>query len=107
MATPNRTHFAILGFLTHGPMSGYDIKKLVEESTENFWSESFGQLYPALRRLTQVGLIEKNEEPSLGGRPRHIDNINDRGRAALTAWLREPTAPARAWRGRYPGCLGS
>ena len=94
MVTSNRTHFAILGFLTLGPMSGYDIKKLVEESTENFWSESFGQIYPALRRLTEEGLIEKDEAPSEGGRPRHVYSINDRGREALAAWLREPTEPA-------------
>jgi DNA-binding PadR family transcriptional regulator len=94
MAAQNRTAFAILGFLTLGPMSGYDIKKLVEESTENFWSESFGQIYPALRRLTEQGLIEKAEAPSEGGRPRHVYSINDRGREALAAWLREPTEPA-------------
>jgi PadR family transcriptional regulator AphA len=93
MAASNRTHFAILGFLTLGPMSGYDIKKLVEESTRNFWSESFGQIYPALRRLTEEGLIEKAEAPSEGGRPRHVYSINDRGREALAAWLREPTDP--------------
>jgi DNA-binding PadR family transcriptional regulator len=93
MAAPNRTQFAILGFLTLDPMSGYDIKKLVEQSTENFWSESFGQIYPALRRLSGDGLIEKQEDPSEGGRPRHVYSINDRGREALAAWLRESTDP--------------
>jgi len=93
VATSNRTHFAILGFLTLGPMSGYDIKKLVEESTENFWNESFGQLYPALRRLTEEGLIEKVDAPSEGGRPRHVYSINDRGREALADWQRKPTDP--------------
>jgi len=93
MATPNRTRFAILGFLTLGPMSGYDIKKLIEVSVANFWSESFGQLYPALRWLTQAGLIEKNEAPSKGGRPRHVYSINDRGREALASWQQEPTEP--------------
>jgi len=93
VATPNRTHFAVLGFLTLGPMSGYDIKKLVAESTQNFWSESYGQIYPALRRLTADGLIERDEAPSEGGRPRHVYSINERGREALAAWLREPTDP--------------
>lgn len=93
VAAPNRTTFAILGFLTNGPMSGYDIKKSVEASVSNFWSESFGQIYPALRRLTEDSLIERRDTASQGGRPRHVYSINDRGRAELAAWLREPTEP--------------
>jgi DNA-binding PadR family transcriptional regulator len=91
---PNRTTFAILGFLTLGPMSGYDIKKMVEGSIDNFWSESFGQIYPALRRLTEQGLIDKRKETSAGGRPRHVYSILEPGRAALQDWLRAPTDPA-------------
>jgi DNA-binding PadR family transcriptional regulator len=90
---PNRTCFAVLGFLTLGPMSGYDIKKLVEESVDNFWSESW-QIYPALRKLSEDGLIAKQATASEGGRPRHVYSIQDRGREALAAWLREPTEPA-------------
>jgi len=96
VAASNRTSFAILGFLTFGPVSGYDIKKLVEESTGNFWSESFGQIYPALRKLTGDGLIEKQVTASEGGRPRHVYSINERGREALAAWQQEPTAPPPA-----------
>lgn len=93
MATTSRTHFAILGFLTHGPMSGYDIKKLVAESTENFWSESFGTIYPALRELAKQGLVEKSDAPSEGGRARHVYSITGPGREVLATWLREPTPP--------------
>jgi PadR family transcriptional regulator AphA len=32
-------------------MSGYDIRKTVQESIRFFWSESYGQIYPALKRL--------------------------------------------------------
>ncbi|MCP5070251.1 MAG: PadR family transcriptional regulator, partial [bacterium] len=53
----------------------------------------FGQLYPALQKLSEGGLIEKQATISEGGRPRHIYSINDRGREALAAWQREPTAP--------------
>ena len=51
--------YAILGFLAQRPMSGYDIKRSVEESVDNFWSESFGQIYPILRRLAEQGMVEK------------------------------------------------
>jgi hypothetical protein len=30
---------------------GYDIKKEVEERLSHFWSESYGHIYPMLRRL--------------------------------------------------------
>ncbi len=95
MATSNRTTYAILGFLTHRPMSGYDIKQQIEGSTENFWSESFGQIYPILGRLTEQGLIEKEDGGGAGKRTRHVYTITEAGREALLAWLHEPTAPPK------------
>ena len=62
MARGNRTTHAILGFLTWGPMSGYEIRKRVEESIGNFWSVSFGQIYPELRRLEAEGLFRRDED---------------------------------------------
>jgi len=87
----SRTTFAILGFLAQHPMSGYDIKKRVEGSIDNFWSESFGQIYPSLRRLADQGQIDKRSEKSDGGRPRHVYSIRAAGRRALARWLAEPT----------------
>ena len=43
MPRVNRTRFAILGMLTSGPRSGYDLKKDFEEQISNFWSESLGK----------------------------------------------------------------
>jgi DNA-binding PadR family transcriptional regulator len=48
-----KSKYAILGMLSIAPMSGYDIKKQVETSISNFWSESYGQIYPALRNLAR------------------------------------------------------
>lgn len=93
MATANRTAYAILGLLTVEPMSGYDIKKAVEGSIENFWSESYGQIYPMLRRLAAEGSIKQSTAHAKGKRPRHLYAITQRGRDVLHAWLREPTEP--------------
>ncbi len=93
MSAPNRTMFAILGFLTHAPMSGYDIKKYVEQSVDNFWNESFGQIYPILRHLNAEGLVTKTTAGGSGKRPRHVYAITDKGRDALIEWLHEPTEP--------------
>ena len=93
MARNNRTTHAILGFLTWGPMSGYEIRKRVEESIGNFWSESFGQIYPELRRLEAEGLIEPAGETQTGGRPRRAYLITDAGRDELSRWFDEPPQP--------------
>lgn len=93
MASPSRTVYAILGFLTVRPMSGYDIKKAVEVSIANFWKESYGQIYPMLRRLAEDGLVEKTQSDSGGNRPRHVYAITDKGREELGAWLRVPADP--------------
>jgi len=59
----NKTRFAVLGLLSIRPMSGYDLKQVIESSTRNFWSESYGQIYPVLRELTAGGLAIRIAEP--------------------------------------------
>jgi DNA-binding PadR family transcriptional regulator len=85
----NKTRFAILGMLTHQPMSGYDIKKAFDRSIRSFWSENYGHLYPTLRRLTEEGSIE---HVATEGR-RKIYALTESGRDALLSWLREPPRP--------------
>ena len=59
----NKTRFAVLGLLSIRPMSGYDLKHTIEASTRNFWNESYGQIYPALRALADAGLVMRQPEP--------------------------------------------
>jgi DNA-binding PadR family transcriptional regulator len=85
--------YAVLGFLNRQPMSGYDLKKAVEQSVGNFWKESYGQLYPILRRLSEDGLARKSDGGAGGKRARHAYAITPAGREALRRWLEEPTEP--------------
>src|SRR5256712_13582840 len=55
----NTSRYAILGVLSRRPMSGYDVKKLIERSIAHFWNESYGQIYPILNRLAAEGLAER------------------------------------------------
>ena len=80
------TAYVILGFLSWGPHSGYDIKGLVDESTRFFWAASYGQIYPELRRLAEAGLIEGAERPQ-GGRQRTVYSLTPEGSACLREWL--------------------
>ena len=76
----------VLGMLSLGPRSGYDIKRVVDRSTRFFWAASYGQIYPELRRLEEEGLIEGEDAPS-GGRSRRVYKLTKAGRDALREWL--------------------
>ena len=76
----------VLGLLSLGPRSGYDIKTVVDRSTRFFWAASYGQIYPELRRLEEDGLIEGENAPR-GGRGRRVYKLTKAGREALTEWL--------------------
>ena len=83
------TASVILGMLSFGPKSGYEIKSLVDRSTRFFWAASYGQIYPELRRLSNAGLIA-GSDASQGERRRTVFELTPRGRAALLAWLETP-----------------
>jgi PadR family transcriptional regulator AphA len=81
------TAYVILGMLGWRPMSGYEIKSIVDKSTRLFWAASYGQIYPELRRLSNAGLIEGEARPQ-GGRKRNVYRLTAAGRKELRAWLR-------------------
>lgn len=93
MARGNKSRYAVLGLLTWCPMSGYDIRKTFELSVGNFWSESFGQIYPILRRLVEEKLAVRAVERKKGKPDRHVYSITKKGEAELSAWLAEPAEP--------------
>jgi DNA-binding PadR family transcriptional regulator len=83
---PTAVTWAVLGLIGHGPKSGYDVKRIVDRSIRLFWAASYGQIYPELRRLQEVGWIEGAEAPR-GGRSRRTYRITGDGRRALEDWL--------------------
>lgn len=93
---PNRTRQALLGFLSWGPLTGYGLRKIIDRSVSNFWTESYGRIYPMLKELEGEGLATSEEEATPGGRPTRTYAITPSGREALGEWLREePVAPPR------------
>ncbi|MBD0264347.1 MAG: PadR family transcriptional regulator [Tolypothrix sp. Co-bin9] len=93
MSRENKSKYAILGLLSLDAMSGYDIKKKIEVSTSNFWSESYGQIYPILKRLVAEGLATQSVEEQVGKPDRHVYMLTDKGREELQSWLIEPVEP--------------
>lgn len=92
MARESKTPYAILGCLTVRPMSGYDVKRFLERPISHFWSESYGQIYPTLKRMEADGLVEGRDE-SEGERERRVYTITPAGRETLRDWLGRPSDP--------------
>jgi DNA-binding PadR family transcriptional regulator len=87
----NRTSYVILGMLSIEPnRSGYDIRKTVESSVGYFWGESYGQIYPTLKRLAAEGLIASSKSTSASRQRRLEYSLTDAGRACLREWLALP-----------------
>jgi PadR family transcriptional regulator AphA len=80
------TAYVILGMLGWRPMTGYEIKTIVDRSTRFFWTASYGQIYPELRKLAADGLIEGEASPQ-GGRRRNVYRLTPAGRRELQGWL--------------------
>jgi DNA-binding PadR family transcriptional regulator len=95
MPRENKTKYAILGLLSWRPMSGYDIRKVYEFSLGNFWTESYGQIYPILRQLEEEGLATRSTERAEGRPERNVYAITDAGRTTLQKWLAQPTEAHR------------
>jgi DNA-binding PadR family transcriptional regulator len=87
----NRTAYVILGLLSiEGNKSGYDIRKAVESSVGYFWGESYGQIYPTLKRLAAEGLIVASKSVSRPKQRRQEYSLTDAGHARLREWLALP-----------------
>ncbi len=87
MAKESRTKFVILGLLSSGAETGYEIKTAIEKSISYFWSESYGQIYPALKKLTEAGLIKETQKETEGKRDKKRYTITPEGTAALESWI--------------------
>jgi PadR family transcriptional regulator, regulatory protein AphA len=92
MVKRNRTRYVLLGLLAQEPKSGYRLKQEIEGIIGHFWSESYGQIYPELKRMTEEGLVVRTVEQR-GRRKRFVYGIAPAGRTALGAWLEEPAEP--------------
>jgi len=91
--TITKTDAAILGMLTFAPMSGYDMKKFSEQSLAHFWHESYGNLYPRLRKLEAAGLVGKRRERRARAPDAIVYRITAAGRRRFRAWVHEDPEP--------------
>jgi len=78
-----------MAILSEKPMTGYEIKKLVDSREFVFWRDSFGSIYPNLRHLTGLGLARETSVEHTGRR-RVAYELTDEGRSLVGEWIRLP-----------------
>ena len=74
----------------HPGASGYDLHRVLNLSTGYLLSASFSQIYPALKKLHDAGLVTYEEEPIENRPAKKLYSLTDEGREALSRWLTEP-----------------
>jgi PadR family transcriptional regulator PadR len=67
-------------------MYGYEIAKAVKAEGEGGLIFKQGAIYPVLRSLNTLGLLDSRVEASAFGPPRRYYNITNDGRQALNDW---------------------
>lgn len=86
--------YAILGLLSWQPMSGYDLKKLIAESSVMYWSGNNNQIYRALVQLHEAELVAYQVQQQESLPAKKIYSITDKGEAELRNWvLSAPEVP--------------
>jgi len=79
--------YIVLGLLRQmGAHTGYDLKQVIDQSTQHFWYCDYSQIYRALDSLDQAGWVTFTEDVSTQ-RQRKIYRITPAGEAALKTWL--------------------
>ena len=74
----------------HPGVSGYDLRRIITQSTQYFMNAQLSQIYPALKQMTADGLMTFDEVTTEGGRMSKRYYLSDSGEARYLEWLREP-----------------
>lgn len=79
--------YAILGFLSWQPLSGYDLKKMIGDSLFLHWSGNNNQIYRTLVQLHQEELVTSEIQNQESGPSKKVYTITEKGQAELREWL--------------------
>lgn len=83
------TEYAVLGLLTRGEQSGYDLRKYAEHSVGYFWTPAKSRIYATLPRLVEAGLVRRRDVVQSGRPDKQLYKLTRRGEEALRRWIGE------------------
>lgn len=80
-------HYAILGLLSWKPSSGYELKKIFEDSPYLYWSGNNNQIYKSLLQLQKDELITYETIHQDGAPSKKIYSLTKKGMAEFKNWI--------------------
>jgi PadR family transcriptional regulator AphA len=82
--------YAVLTIVAlRGSSTAYEIERVLDQLSGEFWSAPHTQVYRECARLTKAGLLREKQERT--GRRRRAYTLTKKGREMITAWVRTPT----------------
>lgn len=79
--------YALLGMLSWKPLSGYDMKRMMQDSPVMYWSGNNNQIYRSLVKLLKQGYVTNELHYQEGAPDKKIYYLTDSGRAAFMEWV--------------------
>jgi DNA-binding PadR family transcriptional regulator len=92
----NATQGSLLGFLSDGPKTGWDLLREVEGGLARFWNVTASHVYRELHALEERGLIMAGEP---GVRDRRPFSMTAAGEEAFRVWIAQQPGPEQI---RFP-----
>ncbi len=84
------TEFAVLGMLSFGERSGYELKKTAEAGVGYVWTAAKSHVYAVLPRLERGGFATSRRVAQARRPDKQLYRITKKGRQAFREWLEEP-----------------
>ncbi len=95
------TAYAVLGLLSFGESSGYDLLKLAQESIRFIWNPAKSHVYGELRRLVALGCATQRDVHQLKRPDKTMYQITEKGSSALLTWLEAEEAEPEVHRNPF------
>jgi DNA-binding PadR family transcriptional regulator len=89
------TEAVVLGLLSEGERSGYDLLKRAEGSVAYMWTPAKSHLYAVLPRLVDAGLARRRNVRQQSRPDKQLYRLTPAGTAAVRQWVE--TAPPASW----------
>lgn len=87
--------YALLGLLSRDCRTGYDLKKIITDSTALYWLDDGNQIYEALIQLHKEGLVTSKAQKQADLPAKKVYSITESGLSELKKWVASTPEPPR------------